>query len=227
MFTPARTDAQAFHAKRGPEVINTHAWLKYNTCLGDAAHWHGALTGHAIPGGVVTRGAFEELTAEIVSRLSALMPLDGLWYDIHGAMVVEGMDDSEAELLRRIRVAIGPEVIVSASMDLHGNVSPALAHQVELITCYRMAPHEDDIETQQRACCDLIDLLRHRKKNADVDRPLKAWVPIPVLLPGEQTSTRVQPAKHIYSGSKYPILTITISMSWRMSRPRLVKSCSK
>jgi microcystin degradation protein MlrC len=63
--------------------------------------------------------------------------LDGLWYDIHGAMCVEGLDDMEAELLRRIRVVIGPDVLVSASMDLHGNVSRELAHQTDLITCYR------------------------------------------------------------------------------------------
>lgn len=199
MFSPARTDAQAFHTKRGSEIFETYTWLKPDTCLGDAAHWQGALTGHAIPGGIVTRDAFEALSGEIVSRLATLVPLDGLWYDIHGAMVVEGMDDSEAELLRRIRKVIGPEVIVSASMDLHGNVSEALAHQTDLITCYRMAPHEDESETKQRACRNLVKILRHPKEKKRVDRPLKAWIPIPVLLPGEQTSTRVQPAKRIYA----------------------------
>lgn len=199
MFTPARTDAQAFHPKRGQEVIDTHKWLQPGTCLGDAAHWHGALAGHALPGGMVKRCAFEELATEIVSGLQALMPLDGLWYDIHGAMVVEGMDDSEAELLRRIRQVIGPEAIVSASMDLHGNVSPTLAHQVDLITCYRMAPHEDELTTQQRACRDLVDLIQSRQKTQNVYCPLKAWIPLPVLLPGEQTSTRIQPAKRIYA----------------------------
>lgn len=199
MFTPARTDAKAFHPKRGLEVFDTYEWLGGDTCLGDAAIWHGALMGHAIPGGVVTRSAFEKLASEILGRLRELLPLNGLWYDIHGAMVVEGMDDSEAQLLRRIRKVIGPETIVSASMDLHGNVSPALAHQVDLITCYRMAPHEDEIQTKQRACRKLIELLQIKEKYCQVERPLKAWIPIPVLLPGEQTSTRVQPAKRIYS----------------------------
>lgn len=156
------------------------------------------MIGHALPGGVVTRDSFETLAAEIITRLQDIVSenkLDGLWFDIHGAMVVEGMDDIEAELLRRIRRVIGPDVIVSASMDLHGNVSRELAHMCDLITCYRMAPHEDTMDTKERACQNLIDLLKSKPPGS---RPFKAWIPIPILLPGEQTSTRIEPAKHIY-----------------------------
>ena len=112
-------------------------------------------------------------------------------------MVVEGLDDIEAELLRRIRKVIGQDVLVSASMDLHGNVSRELAHQTDLITCYRTAPHVDVLETKERACRNLVELLT-KSDVSDIRRPLKAWIPVPVLLPGEQTSTRVEPAKHIY-----------------------------
>lgn len=120
--------------------------------------------------------------------------LDGLWFDIHGAMVVEDMDDAEVVLLRRIRAVIGPDVIVAASMDLHGNVSRDLCHGVDLVTCYRTAPHVDVRETKERACRGLVDVLKRDNKK----RPIKAWVPIPVLLPGEQTSTRVDPGKKLY-----------------------------
>lgn len=198
-FTPSRTLAPAFHPKRGDQIIQRYQFLHADQPLGQDAEWKGALIGHALPGGVVTRDAFETLAAEILHRLrdiAALHKLDGLWLDIHGAMVVEGMDDSEAELLRRIRRVTGPRVIVSASMDLHGNVSRDLAHMCDLITCYRMAPHEDAMETKERACRNLVGVLKSKPPGA---RPLKAWVPIPVLLPGEQTSTRTEPAKHIYA----------------------------
>lgn len=121
----------------------------------------------------------------------------GLWYDIHGAMCVEGLEDIEADLLRRIRKVIGPDVLVSASMDLHGNVSRELVHQTDLITCYRTAPHVDVIETRERTCRNLVNLLSRSEISTPV-RPIKAWIPIPILLPGEQTSTRVEPAKRIY-----------------------------
>lgn len=209
-FTPTRTLAAAFYPQRGNEIVEKYDFLRPRTPLGDAAEWRGALTGHALPGGIVTRDAFEELSTEIIARLTDLVDeygrLDGLWYEIHGAMCVEGLDDVEAELLRRIRIIIGPDVIVSTSMDLHGNVSRELLHQTDLITCYRMAPHEDVLDTNERACCNLIDLLKqHRPSENQVEtttskfRPIKAWIPLPVLLPGEQTSTRIEPAKRIYA----------------------------
>lgn len=202
-FTPSRTLAPAFHPKREGEIQEKYAFIRPGTPLGDAADWHGALIGHALPGGMVTRAAFEELAEEIVARLTSIVAsaggqLDGLWYDIHGAMCVEGLDDIEAVLLRRIRTVLGPDVLVSASMDLHGNVSRDLVHQTDLITCYRTAPHVDVRETKERACRNLVDLLLRKPSQALRVRPLKAWVPIPVLLPGEQTSTRLEPAKHIY-----------------------------
>ncbi|KAJ9659847.1 hypothetical protein H2198_002916 [Neophaeococcomyces mojaviensis] len=202
-FTPSRTHAPAFHPFRGPDIIakKYSSFLGPDTPLGRAAKWHGALIGHALPGGVVTKDAFEGLASEIVRRLAQIVSetkLDGLWFDIHGAMVVEGMDDAEVVLLRRIRQVVGQDVIVSASMDLHGNVSSELCHGCDLITCYRTAPHVDVVETRERACRSLVEVLTG-KYGEKGKRPIKAWVPLPVLLPGEQTSTRVEPAKTLYA----------------------------
>lgn len=201
-FTPARTLGGAFHPRRGREVIEKYPFLHHGTRLASVADWKGALIGHALPGGVVVRADFEQLSSEILERLAGMVasnPIHGLWYDIHGAMCVEGIEDVESELLRRIRTVIGPDVLVSASMDLHGNVSRELAHQTDLITCYRMAPHEDELETKERACRNLVNVLTSRPETWRGNRPLKAWVPIPILLPGEQTSTRNEPAKSLYS----------------------------
>ncbi|KAI1352253.1 MlrC domain-containing protein [Xylaria sp. FL0043] len=200
-FSASKTQAAAFHPRRGDEVIEKYPFIQAGSALGEAAYWRGSLIGHALPGGIVTRDAFETLSAEILSRLEeikASVTLDGMWFDIHGAMCVEGLDDVEYELLRRCREIIGPDVLVSASMDLHGNVSPELAHQTDLITCYRTAPHVDVAETKERACRNLLDLIK-RRNNGEVFRPYKAWIPLPVLLPGEQTSTRDEPAAHIYA----------------------------
>ena len=201
-FSPARTVASSFHVRRGDDVVDNYPFLQKGTELGDAAQWRGSLVGYALPGGIVTKDAFEQLTSEIVERLKGLTsdgPLDGLWFRIHGAMVVEGVEDSEAVLLRRIREVIGYETMVSMSMDLHGNVTRELLEQTDLITCYRHAPHIDVMETFERACRNLISLLKQHRERERTDLPLKAWIPIPVLLPGEQTSTRLEPAKSIYA----------------------------
>jgi microcystin degradation protein MlrC len=193
-FSPARTGALAFHPLRGDEVMTRYPFLAPGEPLAGAADWRGALVGKALPGGQVTAEAFASLSDELIERLAAMPALDGLWYDIHGAMTVEGMDDAEALLLARIRETVGADVIVSTSMDLHGNVSRELAHGSDLITCYRMAPHEDAMETKERAARNLVELL-----TSGAPRPVKAWVPVPVLLAGEQTSTRIEPAKSVYA----------------------------
>ncbi|WP_217168980.1 M81 family metallopeptidase [Streptomyces sp. AC512_CC834] len=193
-FSPARTEAPAFHPSRGTDVLERYPFLSPGQALREAADWHGALVGKSLPGGMVTAAAWSALTGELVERLAALPRLDGLWYDIHGAMTVEGVEDAEAVLLERVRATVGPHVIVSTSMDLHGNVSRELAHRSDLITCYRMAPHEDHMETKERAVRNLVGLLA-----SDAPRPVKAWVPVPVLLAGEQTSTRIEPARSVYA----------------------------
>ncbi|WP_328354479.1 M81 family metallopeptidase [Streptomyces sp. NBC_00445] len=193
-FSPARTEAPAFHPQRGADVLTRYPFLAPGEPLRSAADWRGALVGKALPGGTVTAAAFAELSGELIDWLRQLGPVDGLWYDIHGAMTVEGLDDAEDVLLARIRDVIGSDVLVSTSMDLHGNVSRELVHRSDLITCYRMAPHEDAMETKERAARNLVDLLR-----SGAPRPVKAWIPVPVLLAGEQTSTRIEPAKSVYA----------------------------
>ncbi|MFF3381291.1 M81 family metallopeptidase [Streptomyces sp. NPDC002680] len=193
-FSPARTEAPAFHPQRGADVLTRYPFLAPGEPLREAAEWRGALVGKALPGGTVTAAAFAQLSDELIDQLRELGPLDGLWYDIHGAMTVEGVDDAEVVLLERIREVVGPDVIVSTSMDLHGNVSRELAHQSDLITCYRMAPHEDHMETKERAVRNLVDVLV-----SGAPRPVKAWIPVPVLLAGEQTSTRMEPARSVYA----------------------------
>ena len=122
------------------------------------------------------------------------MPYDGLFLDIHGAMSVVGLEDPEGDFITRIRKVIGNKTIISTTMDLHGNVSWRLAQNTDLITCYRMAPHEDAMETKERAVKNLLQRLESGKGKP----AYKAYVSIPILLPGEKTSTRIEPAKSIY-----------------------------
>src|SRR5512132_4351897 len=96
---------------------------------------------------------------KMLEPLRAQLPLDGLFFDIHGAMSVVGLDDPEGDMITRIREVVGTKTIISTSMDLHGNVSWRLAGHSDLITCYRMAPHEDEMETKQRAVENLLTRL--------------------------------------------------------------------
>ncbi|MCB9219218.1 MAG: M81 family metallopeptidase [Ignavibacteriales bacterium] len=197
-FSPAKTQVDAFHAKRGEEVFSYYPFLSIDSLNRNRAVWFPTLRGHALPGGIVTRDAYEILVNETLDRLKQNLPYDGLFFDIHGAMSVEGLEDPEGDFIIRIREIVGDKTIISTSMDLHGNVSWRLAHNTDLITCYRMAPHEDALESKKRA----VDNLLYRLENKLGKPAYKAWIPIPILLPGEKTSTRVEPAKSLYAKVK-------------------------
>ena len=194
-FSPALTDEQAFHAKYGVDVFSFYPFLSEGSPLRHRAIWIPTLFGHALPGGAVTREAYESLVRKTLDSLAKNAPYDGLYFDIHGAMSVVGLDDPEGDFITRIREVVGKNTMISTSMDLHGNVSWRLAENTDLITCYRLAPHEDAMETKQRAVENLIDRIESGKGKP----AYKAWIPIPILLPGEKTSTRIEPAKSVYA----------------------------
>jgi len=194
-FSPAQTHKEAFNARRGKEVFSYYPFLSADSLNRIRAKWFPTLRGHALPGGIVTREAYESLVSEILERLKKNLPYDGLFFDIHGAMSVVGLNDPEGDFIIRIREVVGYETIISTSMDLHGNVSWRLAQNTDLITCYRMAPHEDALESKKRAVENLLERLESGKGKP----AYKAWIPVPILLPGEKTSTRVEPAKSLYA----------------------------
>ncbi|WP_298738667.1 M81 family metallopeptidase [uncultured Chitinophaga sp.] len=193
-FSPALTQEEAFHAKYGEQVYTSYPFFATDSPLRMQAVWVPALVGKSLPGGAVTREAYESLVGKILDSLKKNGPFDGLFFDIHGAMSVVGLEDPEGDLITRIRQVIGNKTLISTSMDLHGNVSWRLARHTDLITCYRMAPHEDAMETKRRAVQNLVDRIKSGKGKP----AYKAWIPIPVLLPGEKTSTRIEPAKTVY-----------------------------
>jgi len=194
-FSPAVTNEEAFHAKTGDEVFSFYPFLSPDSIDRKRAIWIPILEGHALPGGIVTREAYENLVTKILEMLGKNGPYDGLLFDIHGAMSVVGLDDPEGDMIIRIRKAIGKTPIISTTMDLHGNVSMRLAENTDLITCYRTAPHEDEIETKQRAVENLLSRIESGKGKPKY----KAWIPVPILLPGEKTSTRIEPGKSLYA----------------------------
>lgn len=200
-FSPAVTEEAAFKARRDDEVFSFYPFLAEDSIDRKRANWVPTLRAHALPGGAVTREAYESLVNETLDRLKANLPYDGLFFDIHGAMSVVGLDDPEGDFIVRVREVIGYETLISTSMDLHGNVSPRLAENSDLITCYRMAPHEDALDSKKRAVENLLDRLESGKGKP----AFKAWIPVPILLPGEKTSTRIEPGKGLYA--KIPALT--------------------
>jgi len=194
-FSPALTHEEDFHASQGDSIFKEYPFLEPDSTLRKQATWIPLLYGHALPGGIVTKEAYTSLVSKSIELLKQNGPYDGIFFDIHGAMSVQGMDDPEADFIKQIRAVVGTKVLISTSMDLHGNVSLDLAKNSDFITCFRMAPHEDAIESKRRAVSNLVTRLMNGKGKP----AYKAWVGVPILLPGEKTSTRIEPGKTLYA----------------------------
>jgi microcystin degradation protein MlrC len=200
-FSPATSDEAAFRVKEGEDLLNSYPFLLQDSVLRTKAEWLPTRVSSATPGGIVTREAYESITKKTLDMLRENLPYDGLFLDIHGAMSVQGLEDPEGDFIQRVRNVVGYETVISTCMDLHGNVSHRLAQNTDLITCFRMAPHEDRMISKRRTVANLIE--RFEK---GLGKPAyKAWVYVPILLPGEKTSTRVEPGKSLYA--KLPSIT--------------------
>ena len=113
----------------------------------------------ASPSDRVTADAFERIAGAVVERLRAALPVDGVYLDLHGAMVSKSFDDGEGELLRRIRAIVGKRVPIAVSLDLHANVSHRMFALADAIAIYRTYPHVDMAETGARAAALLMHML--------------------------------------------------------------------
>ncbi len=124
------------------------------------------------PSNRATRDTFETLVRPVLDAVAA--GCDAVMLDLHGAMVVDGFDDAEGELLTRIR-AIDPRVPIAVTLDYHTNLSPAMAESATIITGYKTYPHVDMYEAGQLAARILGRLLR-----GEVN-PVMAWGWLPLL----------------------------------------------
>ncbi len=147
----------------------------------------------AEPAGYVTREAFDRISGEIVLGIAEAGPLDAVYLDLHGAMVTEDHDDGEAELLRRIRAVVGPDLPIAVSLDLHGNLSRAFFERASCVSIYRTYPHLDMAETGARAYRLLSELLERGEPFA------RAWRQVDYLIPITAQSTMHVPGDRLYA----------------------------
>ncbi|WP_426955656.1 M81 family metallopeptidase [Muricoccus radiodurans] len=146
----------------------------------------------AVPCGAVTREAFETIAGMILDGIAAVPDLGGVYLDLHGAMVSEAYPDPEQELLRRLRVRLGPDMPVVASLDLHANLSAARVAALDALAMFRTYPHLDMAETGARAAA-----LLHRRIAGE--RFAMAFRQLPYLIPLHAQATGVNPAAFLYA----------------------------
>ncbi|GGE21200.1 microcystinase C [Aureimonas endophytica] len=151
-FSPVPTDLHAFEAAfyAGPgehpdrptlcsspvPILRRRGRAEGFTVIEGTSCW-------AEPAGLIQRQTYERLRDTILAELQAALPVDGVVLGLHGAMVAQGYDDPEGDLLQRVRALVGPDVTVAAEFDPHSHLTPLRVAQLDLFAAFLEFPHTD------------------------------------------------------------------------------------
>lgn len=102
--------------------------------------------GFATPGGLTTRLAYETLRDNLLADLRAALPVDVVALGVHGAMIADGYDDAEGDLIARMREIVGPDVVIGVQLDLHGHLTQLKMTAADILVFYKEYPHTDIYE---------------------------------------------------------------------------------
>jgi microcystin degradation protein MlrC len=162
-FAPMPTGLSAFR-ERGYYPAGTHPdqmtqfagplWAARERVKSDGWTLIEGLVAGAQPSGTTTRSAYETLRDELLGDLKAALPVDLVVLGLHGAMIADGYDDCEGDLLERVRRIVGPKVIVGAELDPHNHLTAAMIDNADLLVAYKEYPHTDILERAR----ELVDL---------------------------------------------------------------------
>lgn len=146
----------------------------------------------AEPSSYVTQHAFDAVMAKMCALLVSEMPVDGVYLDLHGAMVVENFEDGEGEVISRIREIIGEEVPFVISLDFHANVTQKMFEQTDAMAIFRTYPHLDMAQTGVRAA----RLMKYCLQNGRIYGEFRR---IPFLIPLTAQCTDHEPSKSLFT----------------------------
>jgi microcystin degradation protein MlrC len=199
-FSPlptARSEFEAHDLHYGGELLE--AYRGTATCLGgmiEAAAGAGvtlvpSLAAAASPAGRVAKAFYAEARDRLLADLRAAGPVDGVLLDLHGAMVVEGLDDGEGDLLAAVRATVGA-VPIAVTLDFHANVTRAMVEAATLLHGYKTYPHVDMDARGREAATRLAQVAAGRLK------PTVAWRQPPLLPPIAGQLTTRGPMRRLY-----------------------------
>ena len=139
------------------------------------------------PWGPVDQAFFDEVVGDIAARLRSSGPVDAVYVANHGAMVATGSADPDGDMLSRLRVAVGSDVPIVATLDLHANISEAMVEAADVLVAYQTNPHVDMLERGEEAAHILRAIL------GGGAAPQSAFLRMPIVPPSVTLLTREGP----------------------------------
>ncbi|HLV36636.1 MAG TPA: M81 family metallopeptidase [Spirillospora sp.] len=194
-FAPTLTALSAFTIDSGPAMVER--WSGTSSSMGGVLHGLREVGYEAVPlvyatampGGTVTDAAYRALLGDLIERLRAAAPVDGILLVLHGTMVAESCDDCEGEILNLTREIASPLVAV---LDMHGSLTPAMVDAADALIAFNQNPHVDTFERGLEA----VKLMQQFIE--DDLRPARAFVQVPLLLNALTTGTARLPLRAMH-----------------------------
>jgi len=163
-FSPIAIDRRAFEASlyalpgqhpETPTLCSAPLTEGRKWAIQRGYEWIEGTAAWADPAGLINKQAFESLRDEILEQLRAAMPVDGVVLGLHGAMVANGYDDPEGDLVSRIREIVGPNITVCAMFDPHSQLTTRRIDALDFFLAFKEFPHIDFVDRAQ----DLLRIL--------------------------------------------------------------------
>lgn len=137
----------------------------------------------AVPGGPLESECYAALKQELLSRLSAALPVDGVLMPQHGAAAVDGLGSVDGDLIAAARAVVGPAIPIVATLDCHAHVTAEMVANADALAAWETYPHRDTYTTGQRGARLLLRTLDGST------RPRMAMAKVPVIVGGFMGST--------------------------------------
>lgn len=206
---------------RGQQIIDRFTGA--NICTAgfiDGGRKHGfevvpLLWTFAYPGGLIVREDYELLKTEFLQRLkshdeSSHGPLDGVLLDLHGAMVVEGIDDGDGDFIAAVRKVMGPDRPLIVTQDLHGNHSQYRVDNADAIIGFDTYPHIDMAERGREAADLMVAMLRKEVRPVMALRQLPLFWNVPCQVTSEPPMDELMRRVHEME-SRDGIVSVTVA----------------
>ncbi|MBM3279083.1 MAG: M81 family metallopeptidase [Candidatus Handelsmanbacteria bacterium] len=168
-LNPVQTTRRHFEVyglARGREVMDQYGhteelsgFAALPELLGESVEWLGLLRARAWSGGALAPGLLAELVDSFTAPLRG-QRVDGVLLSLHGAQSAAEDPDVTGALLAALRQALGPQVPLVATLDLHANLTRRMVHSADVLVGYHTFPHIDQVSCGQRAAGALTHLLR-------------------------------------------------------------------
>ena len=148
------------HPEDAPRMCTAPLWVAHRRAKAEGFTLIEGSCFAASPAGTTVRKDYEFMRDEILDQVRQAMPLDGVLLGLHGAMVADGYDDVEGDVVERVRTIVSPRCVIGIELDLHCHLTVKRVRLSDIIILYKEFPHTDVAERAEELVTLVLKTVR-------------------------------------------------------------------